>query len=759
MSVLPELPSSLSERITQLLRNRHAQVLPVKAEISRWRDIDGNLSDLVTALDELGRHPSVSPEDAPSLSIPYLDGILADIGEIIDGYTAVEARFSRDTVNIGVSGSARVGKSTLLQSISGLTDEQIPTGRDIPVTAVRSRIYHSTRPPVALLRLHSPETFLDEVISPYHWALQMLPAPSTLDEFRAWAYPDSLEEAQARAGDVPLLVRLREMQQALWSYEKDLTGADKTVQLQDLRPYVAYPTSAERESGGRLEHRYLAVKDVRIDCPFPETDVDKLGIIDLPGLGEVAADAEKHHVTGLRHDVDVVLLVKRAAEGMAYWSQADRQAINLLDEARGAIRNRGDFVYIVVNARPADAALATALRADIVRQVNDGQESRYFTLLNADAANPASVRDDVLSPLLHALADRLPVMDDEFLAGATDRAEAVRSRIASALRDVSSALGRLRTSSGNVRETVQDMAEELRFEVSEGLGQLVDGLRVAATSEDDDPDYVDAVDKAYRKAKVWIDDGFGLGEQAWCAAAVKDFRREKDSAPYRGRQLNRIRVEISQQFAGLNDYFSARVEKARRDVGLVLRDNFGTLLTEVEDSGDKGGTRLLERTTELLADASEPCPTLRDAVQVLLDLNLEYRTQFHPRVRELLDCLSPQLKDPRTGDPVESITVLPDAGGAARLFTYCTERARQAAWETRKALLEEKVTPLLVIYAAVEQFEDAFIRSGQSDREFKRFAFSYLDELWPGTFAGLTEGHARYAKVTRLMKTMTEKLA
>ena len=166
----------------------------------------------------------------------------------------------------------------------------------------------------------------------------------------------------------------------------------------------------------------------------------------------------------------------------------------------------------------------------------------------------------------------------------------------------------------------------------------------------------------------------------------------------------------------------------------------------------KGGTRLLERTTVLLTDASEPCPTLRDAVQVLLDLNLEYRTQFHPRVRELLDCLSPQLKDPRTGNPVESITVLPDADGAAKLFIYCTERARQAAWETRKALLEEKVTPLLVIYAAVEQFEDAFIRSGQSDREFKRFAFSYLDELWPGTFAGLTEGHARYAKVTRLMK-------
>src|ERR1700739_4930231 len=167
------MPSELSERITRLLQSRHEQILPVRAEIARWRDIDSNLAELAAAVGDLRRHPSVSPDDAPALTIPHLEGIHADIAEAIEAYTAVEARFSRDTVNIGVSGSARVGKSTLLQSISGLTDEQIPTGRDIPVTAVRSRIYHSTRPPVALLRLHSPESFLNEVVNPYHTALQM----------------------------------------------------------------------------------------------------------------------------------------------------------------------------------------------------------------------------------------------------------------------------------------------------------------------------------------------------------------------------------------------------------------------------------------------------------------------------------------------------------------------------------------------------------------------------------------------------------
>lgn len=753
------MPSELSEKIAQILRGRHDQIPPVKAEIIRWREIDGNLTELNAALSELRQHPSVLPDDEASLTIPYLDGIRADIAEIIELYASVEARFSRDTVNIGVSGSARVGKSTLLQSISGLTDEQIPTGKDIPVTAVRSRIYHSARPPAALLRLHSTATFLSEVVGPYHAALSIPGVPGTLEEFQSWAYPDAPRSDDFKSGDVALLVRLREMQQALWSYGDDLTGGDKSVQLENLRPYVAYPTSGQRAAGTQLEHRYLAVRDVRIDCLFPRAEVDQLGIVDLPGLGEVAADAERHHVTGLRHDVDVVLLVKRAAEGMAFWSSSDAQAINLLDEARGSIRSRGDFVYIVVNARAEDDGLAEALRADIMRQVNDGQQDRYFTILSADVARPESVRENVLSALLRALADRLPVMDREFFDGAADRATAAAARIGSALHELSAVLARIKTTSGNVREDLEGKAKLLREDLSKDLGDLVETLRARATSGDDDPEYTAAVDGAYGKAREWIEDGFDVGEQAWCDQAERAFRVERNAASYGGHELNRIRVEISQQFAGLNDYFTARVEEARRQVGVILQAHFGTLLSDIESADEKAGTRLLERSAALLTEASEPCPTLRDAIGLLLELRLEYRTQFHPRVREQLDSLNMQYRDPESGVQVYAIAPELTAAGALDLFRYCTQRARQAAWETRKALLAEKVTPLLVIYAAVEQFEDAFIRSGGSGREFLRLAYSYRDELWPGVYAGLNEGHARYAKVTRLIKTVTEKLA
>src|SRR5580698_1306559 len=51
-------------------------------------------------------------------------------------------RVGRDTVNIGVVGKTRSGKSTLLRSITALPDTVIPSSMYDSTTAAPSRIYH-----------------------------------------------------------------------------------------------------------------------------------------------------------------------------------------------------------------------------------------------------------------------------------------------------------------------------------------------------------------------------------------------------------------------------------------------------------------------------------------------------------------------------------------------------------------------------------------------------------------------------------------
>ena len=130
----------IQEKIAQLLERRSTQLPKVSQEITRWEKLAKDVNALNDVVVEL-RNYSATP-DALKLELQGFksDEILRDIAKVSELLHILEARFSRKTINIGVSGRARVGKSTLLQSISGLSDEQIPTGSGLPVTGGCKRI-------------------------------------------------------------------------------------------------------------------------------------------------------------------------------------------------------------------------------------------------------------------------------------------------------------------------------------------------------------------------------------------------------------------------------------------------------------------------------------------------------------------------------------------------------------------------------------------------------------------------------------------
>jgi hypothetical protein len=746
----------IQTQITSLLERRRQRLPLVQKEVERWQQLDQEIALLNAGVEELRNYPRAPAEVKQGLAGFQTEELRKDIAAAIGLLRILETRYARPTINIGVSGRARVGKSTLLQSISGLQDEQIPTGSGLPVTAVRSKIFHSTHHQRATLTLHTFATFQDEILSPYHSELGLPPPPLSINAFRSWPYPAAASELgpdyRDRHSSVTLLRRLRGMQESLPSYEDDLLGGEKTVSLSDLRQYVAYPTN-EQEGAGNCPRRYLAVRDVRIECPFPYAQVNNVGIIDLPGLGELAANAEEHHLAGLQNEVDIVLLVKRPVEGMAYWGREDGAATNLLDKARGFIQQRRDFVFIVLNIGGADSGRAAALRDDILRQANDGSDGKHFQVLEGDARDQQSVDERILTPVLAHLAERLPVMDDEVFEGTQASYGALTVKVHAALRDLESALDAASRSGGNTREDVVYRAGELRKDLSGALSEIVERLQKAARSNEEDPQFVDAVESAYREIQTWIESGFGLGKEIWCTLALRQIRVDRNSSPFASAELNRIRVEISQCFCSLDHYFQGRVEKLWNDSAQVFTKPLGELL------GAAQGIEALRLLAQTLSEASEPCPTLSDAVRNLIELKLEYRTHLHPRVRWELDGLNLEVEDPETGERHTQVDAVPiSEAGAETLFRNLSQLAEQAAYRTKKALMGDASTPELVLYAAAEQFEDALIRSGASEKEFRQLAFSFRDEIWPNVYQGIDEANAKFAKVKRAIDTVRKHL-
>ncbi|MCO1660117.1 hypothetical protein [Pseudonocardia humida] len=768
---MPDAPTALEPvppdgdlpaRISAILDRRHALVAPVRAELEWWQRVDAQLTALAAAVAVLRDHPSTSAELRAELAAFGLDGRVDDarsgVAEATRLLRVLSARFARGTITVGVSGKARVGKSTLLQSISGLDDEQIPTGKGLPVTAVRSRIRHSETAERATLSLHTFETFAADVLAPHHAQLGLPGLPTSLEEFARWRYPapsapgEQSGDPAAPPSHATLLKRLRDMQAALPSYAGDLVGGERELHLDELRPYVAYPTNAELGDASGVSRRYLAVRDLRIETRFPHNRVQRLAVVDLPGLGEVAVGADAHHVEGLQNEVDVVLLVKRAMGDEAYWGEADARALDLLDIARGFVAKR-DFVVLVLNQGGVEEAMATTLRDDVTREVNMGEPDRFFQVVETDAADPADVHRRVLAPVLDHLAARLPAMDAEVLAATRAQTQAVVDRIDVLVGDLSRALATVRAATGSAAEDLDRRARRLRQDVAAGLQELVARLREQARDAAEDPEYVATVERAYLATREWITGGLGVGEEAWRDEGLRRMRVDSFSGGYAGEELNRVRVEISDSFERIDGFFTERVEKLWTDVARVLGTELGTLLGDPETDVGEGGTGTghdaLDRFADLLDAAQPPCPRLRRAVRTLRGIRLDYRSQLHPRVRSELDGLALELPDPQTGQLRTQITVAATAAGAEELYRFVLRMAEQAAYLTQKALLREAVTPALVLHAAAEQFEDTVIRSGESEVEFRRLADAYKNDIWPGVYREMDAANARFTAVTR----------
>jgi hypothetical protein len=130
-------------------------------------------TDLVTCIDRLISLAAsvLSTSDAPTelgqLSLTLSDGlprIKARVAEFQAKLANLAVRFAKGTVNIGVAGKARQGKSTLLQAISGLDSSVIPANNGMACTGAKSKIIHAEDNPRAVIEFHSKEEFLYDIV-------------------------------------------------------------------------------------------------------------------------------------------------------------------------------------------------------------------------------------------------------------------------------------------------------------------------------------------------------------------------------------------------------------------------------------------------------------------------------------------------------------------------------------------------------------------------------------------------------------------
>ncbi|MEV6635089.1 hypothetical protein AB0M54_30500 [Actinoplanes sp. NPDC051470] len=777
----PVIETEIHDRINEALAGRRSQRSFVEQLHDGWAATVAGLDDLaamVAAADRTAQQEGADAEVRKGFGeLRTRPGALrkraGDVGRQVD---AAVARVRRETVNIGVIGSTKVGKSTLLRTITNLPDTVVPSTEFQPTTASASSIYHTSGAPRATLLLHTWESFRDEYLAPLHELAKLGPAPRDVDEFRRHRYPAAGSAEAAGAGADDYLRKLDAAHRSLASYERLLLGGERSISVgfAELRPYVAYPRKDDGDPVG--VQPYHAVRSVRIEQPFLAGAATRLGLIDLPGAGEAGLDIDRQFLRQVKNEIDLLLMVKRAVPTSAAYLAEDSYTRTLADSARGGVP-LVDYYKVVVNH---DRVTDTAGKffEKTFQSVRETQDERGIEVLGADVTDRGEVLGRLLNPLLRHLAARLAEMDravvGEALRGAAEVAGEISAYATAALKRARE----LEMLLPDQEDEFRTLAEKLRNNLAVDLAGLVQRYDAETASGTADGSLTEAIGTAVGEARAWVRDGLGYGDRA---AWLEEVRGQFVHGELETKQdeYYRAKTEITTIFGRIDPSLDEAVQRLWDEVAGTLR---ARLTAEVVPQGPNALAELLataeSRRARILAGAlTSLCDLKEDYGSVVLRVTQPIIRGIHWDQRPAPAADPPSWTPPprKAAPPVQQakpggwvirpdgsrvrsqgsvVPVAPAGNGPIEsLYDELCAVVDRVITALETALKDEARLMTRTLAAAADRFFNTAIRTNRNERDYENLCRPFMRTIWPDHFTGgaarLTADLSRLAEQAR----------
>ena len=631
--------SNLREFIERVLTKRQAQKPKLEA-------VQQDLRDLGKQFDHLRRlatETSASDDAPPDLRQRALalstgvTGLKSQVNNNIDRTANLLARFSKNTIDIGVAGKAGQGKSTILQAISGLDNRVIPTSDGLPCTGAKSRILHGTDDPHAEVEYYQAEEFLREIVHAYYEELQLPKLPACLDEFERSLPPKpNFEKPEEHA----VYEKLKELHSGIAAYRPYLSRSPQRISLDEIRDYVS------QEDGRK---RYLAVRCASIHVPFPNGDVTGLAIVDLPGLGEIAKGHGEKLVTSLQREVDAIVLVKLPSDKGDDWFAVDIKVFNEIKKAVPEL-DLTDWLFVVLNVKQ-DGSNARQVEILKSRPLHIGSSPR---VLAVNCLQAETVRQGVFMEVLRHLEENLERIDQRQTSALASHLSNMASAVGSLLQPVWDYIQKDTVGTGDYQK-FGELFRSFRKQLRTNLDELTEEYRELVRTQGMAKEFGAAVNEACDAAKtsVPVPSPEDLKARFYDLGGWKAVIQE---------ELHHLRSYLTHCLADILDRrLGQMVEQVRQKImARLMADPLGRVLPQaVRKEGDP--RRQLEVFRQLLD--KERQPTLLAGVNYLLSFSFSYQSHFHHRVREAMDPLDPMaIREEGEDDPI--IVIAPREGNA-----------------------------------------------------------------------------------------------
>lgn len=704
-----------TDRIDQIIASRKPIAEKTEKTIERLKSISSALQNCGVLLQNiLGKDIDLEQKDAIRSRLTELKRFTDEsIPERIRELGQLHRRFNRATLNIGVVGNAGQGKSTLLQRLTGLSDDEIPTGAKGDCTGAAAIIENCpVTETYADIEFYSEDEFLKLIVAPYYRMLD-LPQPSSLMEFEE----KILEEVRKDHYDEVRF--LESLQQGLSDYRFYLGENGKRIGKNEIRKY----TAKSDQNGSRLSI-WAAVKSVKVYCRFPGMEHEKISVGDTPGLGDRSVlDAEEQLMKDFGRNIDAVIMLRKVKErGIR---KEDIRLYSLIKEAIPELPAE-KWSYFMVNVFAVDRQSPT-VKESLEYLPQDFKDSslkdmQEYIELNCSDRNAV---EEVFNRILDGIATNQEHLDNMLYGSRFEKCKQLMSEIEAFAGQLVTLFPRTGGDSDGVKLALALFHKEVWTKLGRRLSELV--KKYKAVKNDDSQDFLANLDRI--KANLEITPGLPSTDK------VEDDESIKGLLGVFNEQCQETRRLVIEKFEGLDEGFRELFDRLRDEAERCFTDENGGKLGNVLFEQEKGLNwwNLLTSEIAVLGQTDAYRETARrigKALHRFTTSSLSFRETLLPRIIPHFDCLVPG--DPKNkpflpkefNDPQEVIDCIDSAA------KHATEKAIEAV----RSLSQE---PSMALYAAIEELRDAVIRtSGFTGAEhvWGEFYAEHRTEIWPDHF-------------------------
>ena len=423
---------TISEGISQIIDKRNAKVPALEQKKVHLESILAQIQGINTIRDRMLENADKLKMNSDvrthiqSISTMNFENAMK---RLIAFYSDTIERFSRHEINIAVVGSARQGKSQLLQSISNLDNSVIPafanndcTGassviKNVPGTTLKADISFRDEFEMA----EAVQAYLDNIFGDGAIRLE------SFEDIKRLLVSDLEMRIPKGSAKKTKFDHLKKYIEHFDEWKELVHKGHITItDPNEIQRYVAQHNGEKEGSLLRKDYYYyLAVKEAVISCEFNNPETGSIVLRDTIGLGDTSLGISDKMLETISVYSDAAVIVRRPEISTGKLDETDEILYDKLNKAF-AKRNMSKWLFWLINHTTPDSIYGeNSDRCDAFKAKLDSYRWSIAQSCIVNAADKREVNEQFLPTVLRTLINNIDAVDDGIMVemqGLADKA-------------------------------------------------------------------------------------------------------------------------------------------------------------------------------------------------------------------------------------------------------------------------------------------------------------------------------------------------